>query len=245
MDKTVIFALPVALLIVAGAWFLTQSSVPQQIAPQGDVYGYNTEEGTMPQGTVGGVSTASAQAQTGMQDPVPTSATSSSQVTSDNNLAMQATFHTTKGDITIEFLGADAPNTVANFTKLAKEGLYNGTKFHRVISGFMIQGGDPLSKDDALAARWGTGGPGYQFADEIHANNRNAVGTIAMANSGPNTNGSQFFINTADNNFLDPKHTVFGKVTAGLDVVKAIETTATGPNDRPLEAMVITSVEIK
>ena len=157
---------------------------------------------------------------------------------------MQATLHTNKGDITIEFLN-DAPNTVANFTKLAQGGFYNGTKFHRVISGFMIQGGDPLSKDDAQMASWGTGGPGYQFADEIHASNQNVIGTIAMANAGPNTNGSQFFINTANNNFLDPKHTVFGKVTAGLEVVQAIESTPTGQNDRPVESMIINSITLK
>lgn len=106
----------------------------------------------------------------------------------------------------------------------------------------MIQGGDPQTKDDSLVTRWGTGGPGYQFADEIHENNRNEAGTIAMANSGPDTNGSQFFINVADNTFLDTKHTVFGRVVSGMDVVKAIEGTPTGASDRPLEAVVINSV---
>lgn len=157
---------------------------------------------------------------------------------------MQATLHTTKGDIVIEFNDA-TPKTVANFTKLAGEGFYNGTKFHRVIAGFMIQGGDPLTKDDAMMARWGTGGPGYQFADEIAAGNHNGVGTISMANAGPNTNGSQFFINVADNAFLDTKHTVFGKVVSGMEVVKAIETTPTAAGDRPVTPMVITSIELK
>src|SRR3990167_694699 len=151
---------------------------------------------------------------------------------------MQTTLHTNKGDITIELL-SDAPHTVANFTKLAGEGFYNNTKFHRVIAGFMIQCGDPLSKDDSQAARWGTGGPGYQFADEIHANNQNAIGTISMANAGPNTNGSQFFINTANNNFLDTKHTVFGKVTAGLDVKKQIKPPPRGKKARPIEPMIV------
>lgn len=162
-----------------------------------------------------------------------------------NEKAMQATLHTNQGDITIEFLGNDAPNTVANFAKLAQEGFYNGTKFHRVIKGFMIQGGDPLSKDESMQARWGTGGPGYQFADEIHANNKNEIGTISMANAGPNTNGSQFFINVAPNNFLDGKHTVFGKVTAGMDVVAKIEATQTGANDRPVSPMIIESISLK
>lgn len=158
---------------------------------------------------------------------------------------MKATLHTTKGDIVIEFADAVAPNTVANFTKLAKNGFYDGTKFHRVIKGFMIQGGDPLSKDDSMMARWGTGGPGYQFADEISPGNSNAAGTIAMANAGPNTNGSQFFINVADNAFLNAKHTVFGTVVAGMDVVKAIEATPTGQSDRPLEPMVIISITLE
>lgn len=161
------------------------------------------------------------------------------------NDIVSATLHTNKGDITIEFMSADAPKTVENFTKLAQSGFYDGTKFHRVISGFMVQGGDPLSKDDAMSARWGTGGPGYQFADEIHANNKNDIGTISMANAGPNTNGSQFFINTAANNFLDGKHTVFGKVVAGMDVVKAIEATPTGQNDRPASPMIIQSITFK
>lgn len=155
---------------------------------------------------------------------------------------MQITLHTSKGDITVALLEQEAPKTTANFVKLAREGFYDGTKFHRVISGFMVQGGDPQTKDDALAARWGTGGPGYTFADEIHAENHNNTGTIAMANAGPDTNGSQFFINVADNNFLDPKHTVFGTVVSGMDVVHAIETTPTGAGDRPLEPVVITSI---
>jgi len=166
-------------------------------------------------------------------------------VTKDNTQKiMHATLHTNKGDISIEFLDAQAPNTVANFVKLAEGGFYNGTKFHRVIKGFMIQGGDPLSKDDSQMARWGTGGPGYSFNDEIGATNKNDVGTIAMANSGPNTNGSQFFINVASNNFLDGKHTVFGRVVSGMDVVHAIENVATGESDRPVEPMVIESVDV-
>ena len=163
----------------------------------------------------------------------------------NNQKVMQATLHTNQGDITIDFFENDAPNTVANFIKLAQAGFYDNTKFHRVIKGFMIQGGDPLTKDDSMMQRWGTGGPGYQFADEIHANNHNEPGTIAMANAGPGTNGSQFFINVADNNFLDTKHTVFGKVIAGMDVVTKIEDTATGASDRPVDAMVIDSITLK
>lgn len=157
---------------------------------------------------------------------------------------MNITLQTNHGAIVLELLNTDAPKTVENFLKLAREGYYDGTKFHRVIAGFMIQGGDPQTKDDALMARWGTGGPGYTFADEIHANNHNEVGTIAMANAGKDTNGSQFFINTANNSFLDTKHTVFGKVVAGADVVQLIEHTPTTPQDRPLEAIIIENVTI-
>ena len=161
---------------------------------------------------------------------------------------MNATLHTNKGDITIEFFEKQAPNTVANFAKLAKEGFYDGVKFHRVIKGFMIQGGDPLSKDDSKMNLWGTGGPGYSFADELgkgNENNRNDIGTIAMANSGPDPNGSQFFINVASNNFLDAKHVVFGKVVSGMDVVRKIESTPTllpGIADRPTSAVIIESI---
>src|SRR3989344_2578120 len=181
-------------------------------------------------------------AQVGAQ---PVTATNPPITNTNNKEAMQAILKTNKGDITIEFFGDLAPKTVANFTKLAAEGLYNGTKFHRVIKDFMIQGGDPFTKDDSKADMWGMGGPGYKFADEIHAQNRNAVGTIAMANAGPNTNGSQFFINVADNNFLDGKHTVFGKVTAGMEVVQAIEAVQTGSGDRPVQAVVINSISVQ
>ena len=156
-----------------------------------------------------------------------------------------ATITTSKGVVTLELFTEKTPKTVENFAKLSNEGFYNGTRFHRVIKDFMIQGGDPLSKDLANKNRWGTGGPGYQFADEIGGDNKNDAGTISMANSGPNTNGSQFFVNTANNNFLDTKHTVFGRVTSGMEVITAIEETKTGPADQPLEDMVIEKIEIK
>lgn len=167
------------------------------------------------------------------------------ETTNNNKKIMTATLNTSKGEITIEFFNDLAPKTVENFTKLASSGFYDNVKFHRVIKGFMIQGGDPLTKDDTKMAAWGTGGPGYQFADEVGPKNSNAVGTISMANAGPNTNGSQFFINVAANNFLDPKHTVFGKVVAGMDVVTAIENVKTGEADRPIEAVVIKSITLK
>ena len=163
----------------------------------------------------------------------------------ENNEKGIALISTSYGDITLELYTADAPNTVSNFITLAKKGFYDGTKFHRVIPNFMVQGGDPLTKDDSLKGQWGTGGPGYAFADEIHARNSNAAGTISMANSGPNTNGSQFFLNVADNNFLDDKHTVFGIVTDGMDVVNAIVQAPTEGADRPIEAIVINSITIQ
>jgi len=164
--------------------------------------------------------------------------------TEDDKKVMTATLHTNKGDITIEFNSA-TPKTVENFVTLAKSGFYDGTKFHRVIKGFMSQGGDPLSKDDSKQSLWGTGGPGYKFRDEIIASNKNDIGTISMANAGPDTNGSQFFINAANNNFLDTKHTVFGKVVTGLNVATLINSVLTGANDRPVEPVIIKSITLK
>lgn len=161
----------------------------------------------------------------------------------NNPKIMNATLHTNKGDIKLEF-STDTPNTVANFIKLSKSGFYDGVKFHRVISGFMIQAGDPLSKDDTKRDEWGTGGPGYRFEDEITGTNSNIIGSVAMANAGPDTNGSQFFINTADNNFLDDKHTVFAHVVEGMDVVKMIESIPTDEKDRPVEPVIIENISL-
>ncbi len=158
---------------------------------------------------------------------------------------MTALIQTNKGDIKIELFSQDAPNTVDNFVNLARQGFYNATKFHRVIKGFMIQGGDPLSRDDSKKDLWGTGGPDYVFADEIYKNNKNNAGTIAMANRGSDTNGSQFFINTVDNNYLDAKHTVFGRVIEGMNVVMAIENTPTDQADRPIEDIVVQTITIQ
>jgi cyclophilin family peptidyl-prolyl cis-trans isomerase len=156
-----------------------------------------------------------------------------------------ATFTTNKGSFEIELSAEQTPQTVENFTTLAKKGFYDETKFHRIIEGFMIQGGDPNSKDDSLKSRWGTGGPGYAFEDEFVAELSNVSGTISMANSGPNTNGSQFFINVADNVFLNGKHTVFGKIVSGMDVIEALSRVATDPSDKPLDPVIITSITIQ
>ena len=159
------------------------------------------------------------------------------------------TLKTSMGDITVKLYTKDAPKTSENFIKLASSGFYDGVKFHRVIKGFMIQGGDPVSKDDSLSARWGSGGPGYKFADEI--NPSNAIyqrgykhGVLAMANSGRDTNGSQFFI-MANDYSLPPQYTIFGEVTSGLSVVDAIDATPTDGNDRPLTPVIINAAVVK
>jgi cyclophilin family peptidyl-prolyl cis-trans isomerase len=148
-----------------------------------------------------------------------------------------ATMKTTEGDITLELFDEDAPKTVANFKQLASQGFYDGLIFHRVIGNFMIQGGCPQGT--------GTGGPGYTFEDEIN-DHKVVRGALAMANAGPNTNGSQFFIVTTDEApWLDGKHTVFGEVSAGMDVVDRIGSTKTDARDRPVEPIGISTVEFE
>jgi peptidyl-prolyl cis-trans isomerase B (cyclophilin B) len=148
----------------------------------------------------------------------------------------KATLHTNHGAIEVELHDGDAPKTVDNFRKLAGDGFYDGVIFHRVIKDFMIQGGDPTGT--------GTGGPGYTFEDEINEN-KIVRGALAMANAGPGTNGSQFFIVTTDAApWLDGKHTVFGKVVGGMDAVDSIEGTATGAGDKPVDDAVIERVEL-
>lgn len=160
------------------------------------------------------------------------------------------TFHTNKGDIDIELFLDQTPITAGNFLKLAREGFYDNTKFHRVIAGFMIQGGDPNSRGDDISI-YGRGGPGYTIEDEFVAGLSNVRGTISMANTGaPNSGGSQFFINLIDNLGLDfdkpppSSHPVFGRVVRGMEVVDAIAQTATGPGDVPLEPISIENVSI-
>jgi cyclophilin family peptidyl-prolyl cis-trans isomerase len=149
--------------------------------------------------------------------------------------AQMVRLETTMGNITIE-LRQDMPVTAGNFAKLAGQGYYNNTIFHRVIDGFMVQGGDPTGT--------GRGGPGYAIPDEFTRNNHNLRGTIAMANAGPNTGGSQFFINLVDNTFLDSKHPVFGKVIEGMDVVDRIGKVQTDANDRPVTPVKIAKATV-
>ncbi|MCA9630128.1 MAG: peptidylprolyl isomerase [Myxococcales bacterium] len=173
---------------------------------------------------------------------------------------LYARMHTTQGNIVLALEEERAPNTVKNFVGLAtgaiawKDGngqsmegtpLYDGVRFHRVIPKFMIQCGDPLSRDPAKASRWGTGNPGYRFEDEFHPELRHdKPGVLSMANSGPNTNGAQWFITEVPTPHLNNRHSVFGHVVAGMDVVLAIANVATGPRDRPQEDQVLSKVEI-
>jgi peptidyl-prolyl cis-trans isomerase B (cyclophilin B) len=148
----------------------------------------------------------------------------------------KATLHTSEGAIEVELFPDDAPKTVENFEKLSREGFYEGVIFHRVIPDFMIQGGDPTGT--------GMGGPGYEFEDEFN-DHRVVRGALAMANAGPNTNGSQFFIVTAEEaSWLDGKHTVFGRVTSGMDVVDRISQAERDANDRPRKPVTIERVEL-
>ncbi len=229
--KSIIISIIIAILLASGLWYLVKSSSskPSALIDQ-----------NQPSDSI--VATTSP---TGLADATGSEAQVINNKVTNQAKSMNTTLHTSMGDITIKLSPETTPNTVANFTKLAESGFYNGTKFHRVIKNFMNQGGDPLSKDDSQMARWGTGGPGYQFADEITGSNNNGVGSIAMANAGPNTNGSQFFINVVDNSFLDTKHTVFGNVTEGMDIVMAINNVKIAPGDRPVEAVVIKSITIK
>jgi peptidyl-prolyl cis-trans isomerase B (cyclophilin B) len=148
----------------------------------------------------------------------------------------RATLHTNHGAIEVELFDDDAPETVKNFRKLASDGFYDGVIFHRVIKDFMIQGGDPTGT--------GTGGPGYTFDDEIN-DHKIVRGALAMANAGPGTNGSQFFVVTTDAApWLDGKHTVFGEVVEGMDAIDSIENTPTGARDKPVDDAVIERVEL-
>lgn len=157
------------------------------------------------------------------------------ELTIDIAKTYSAVLHTSEGDISVDLYAADAPQTVNNFVFLARDGFYDDVIFHRVISGFMIQGGDPTGT--------GRGGPGYTFRDETHSKTSYDRGVLAMANAGPNTNGSQFFICHTDAG-LPNAYTIFGQVTEGLEVVDAIAATATGAQDRPHNDITITGVDI-
>ena len=163
-----------------------------------------------------------------------------------NKITMEeAIIKTNKGDIKIALHHDKTPVTVENFVKLAQEGEYNNIKFHRVIEDFMIQTGDPLSKDPSKQDSWGTGGPGYEIEDEFSPElKHDKKGLLSMANSGPNTGGSQFFITLVPTLHLDNKHAIFGHLTAGEDILDKIGNTQTDSQDKPLEDMIITKITI-
>jgi cyclophilin family peptidyl-prolyl cis-trans isomerase len=221
MSTRNIWIIIVAAVAIFGAWFALDRNYqpPSSASDQ-----YSTTTGSVA---------------TGDTSPVNAPASSTSQ-SSTKNFMHTVTIKTNKGTIVFETYDADAPKTVDNFVTLAGKGFYNGTIFHRVINGFMIQGGDPTGT--------GMGGPGYKFADELNPSTESykagyVRGTVAMANSGPNTNGSQFFIMHKDNG-LPHLYTIFGKVISGMDVVDAIATTQTGANDRPVTPITMEQVTV-
>ena len=221
--KVTIGVVGVIVLIILGIWLYMSKETPVQ------------------QEQVKGVTTT-----TGVSDTNTASSTATTTTgTTPQKTMTHAIITTNKGVIEID-LATDKPLAVGNFQKLVTSNFYDGVRFHRVIKGFMIQAGDPLSKDLTKKASWGTGGPGYTFNDELTGTETYPQGTLAMANAGPNTNGSQFFIVTAASGApLPPSYTVFGKVTKGLDVALAIENVQTDASDKPLQDVIIQNVEMK
>jgi cyclophilin family peptidyl-prolyl cis-trans isomerase len=215
-----------AIIVIAVLWFFLDHR-NEQLVPTGAEIQTESPATTTP--------AAPAPASSASQAPATPSA---NQTTPMKNFSHQITIVTSKGTIVFETYDADAPNTVKNFLTLTDKGFYNGTIFHRVIEGFMIQGGDPTGT--------GRGGPGYQFADELNSSTPSykagyVRGTVAMANAGPDTNGSQFFIMQADQ-ALPHNYTIFGKVVSGMDVVDAIAKTPRDASDKPLTPVTMTKV---
>lgn len=224
--KSTLLVIVVLIVVLGGLALLLRGGGTPETVTTTDAYGTSTQ--TVPstnQSTTTPMSTTTA--------PLPEKITS-------------ATITTNKGVIEVTF-STNTPVTVENFAKLSAAGFYNGTRFHRVIKDFMIQGGDPLSKDVSFKDRWGTGGPGYTFKDEVSPTDVFAPGVLAMANAGPGTNGSQFFIVTAESGtpWLAGKHTIFGRVTKGMDIVMAIEAVQTDGSDKPLQDVIVESIVVK
>lgn len=243
MVKTKVVILSLAILFLAGCSGGNQGESPKNEAPQKQDSGY-----------LQGMVDINKKAQSDIQNATNAENNRLESTLNDNETNMdltkqysQAIITTSLGKIQVKFYSTDAPATVNNFLKLASEKFYDGTKFHRVIKGFMIQGGDPNSKTTNTSS-WGMGGPGYKFNDELKGTEKYPQGTLAMANSGPNTNGSQFFIVTASPAAsLPPSYTVFGAVVSGMDTALKIEnvkTVSPGQVDRPVEDVVIQSVEL-
>ena len=225
--KKIWILIAVAVVVIAVAWFFLDHQYKEPKLAS-DLAAQQAASQTTPSVTVNAT------------DASGNAVTTTNNQSSVKNFMHTVTIATNKGTIVFETYDADAPKTVQNFITLANKGFYNGTIFHRVISGFMIQGGDPTGT--------GTGGPGYKFADELNSATPSyqagyVRGTVAMANSGPNTNGSQFFIMHKDT-ALPHNYTIFGKVISGMDVVDAIAATKVDANDKPLSPVTMTSVTV-
>ncbi len=241
MDRIKIFVIVLAVLALSGCSAADKAGREQKKAAEED---YLPQQVNLYQGMKEDIQKATDQENKKINEALEESGLKDNKNSMDYaKQYSQAVITTSLGKIKVKFYGADSPNTVNNFLKLAAEKFYDGTKFHRVIKGFMIQGGDPNSKTGNIAT-WGMGGPGYKFADEF--NSKKLVrGSLAMANSGPDTNGSQFFIVTAEATpWLDGKHTNFGEVISGMEVVDKIENAKTGANDRPAEDIIIQGIEL-
>ncbi len=231
-----------ALIIVfigLGIWAFSGNQKQPFVAPEGG----NSPEDVVKKEFLNEEDKTAKEASVPPQAPADTAKQEPPQESDINNKIMNATMKTSLGEIKLEITGDKTPLTAANFVKLAESGFYNGVKFHRVIKGFMIQGGDPLTKDDSTKARWGTGGPGYQFADEKFEGSYSR-GVLAMANAGPNTNGSQFFIMHQDYP-LSHDYVIFGKVTSGIEVVDKIAELQVDEKDCPLVPPAIESITIE
>jgi cyclophilin family peptidyl-prolyl cis-trans isomerase len=240
MQKDLIVAILAVVLFFVGAYFFFQKNQGPVIG--GDIMA--TNDSSIPTPTPEVVLPGSS------PEAGPPSEAEVGEITNNNVNNMEkdtnqiVLMKTNFGDIKLELFSDDAPKTVENFITLSESGFYDGVKFHRVIKDFMIQGGDPNSKDDDWSND-GTGGPGYMFEDEINSH-KLVKGVLAMANSGPNTNGSQFFIVTKDSTpWLDGHHTAFGKVLEGMDTVDKIEGVETGANDHPIKDVIINTIEIQ
>ena len=235
MKKTAVLIMSIFLITVLSACSQKKDTIPNPISDPG--------------GHISGMVDLNKKAGEDIQNAVNKENEKLTNALNENNMNEQKTqfalIKTSLGDIKVELSFDSAPKTAKNFSDLAKKGFYDGTKFHRVIKGFMIQGGDPLSKDDSQKSMWGTGGPGYKFKDELTGKEKYLQGTLAMANSGPNINGSQFFIVTAiPGAQLPPSYTVFGKVVSGIDIALKIENVKTAPNDQPIDDVVVYNMEL-
>lgn len=230
--KATYLTISILIIILASvAYFLQDSTtIPEKVAVE------ETKTVTTPKKTQAQATTTQVVATTTPTNPETTMP--------PTDTITRARITTNKGAIEVTF-EKGTPNTVKNFTTLAQAKFYDGVRFHRVIKDFMIQTGDPLSKDKSKMSDWGRGGPGYTFADELYGSEKYTYGTLAMANGGPNTNGSQFFIVTANPSYpLPPSYTVFGKVTKGMEIADMIQNVKTDASDRPTEDIIIEKIEV-